>query len=103
MVCTIYANMVFKYSEEVTYYIARFEDYSVPFMTALAFNFLVPITMLMSRDSKVTGRVLIIGSIVLVGHYLDFFVMIMPGTVFSHWHLGLLKLEHYLVLQDYLG
>ncbi len=79
--------------EEVTYYIARFEDYSVPFMTALAFNFLVPIIMLMSRDSKrITGRVLIIGSIVLIGHYLDFFVMIMPGTVFSHWHIGFVEI-----------
>ncbi len=79
--------------EEVTYYIARFDYYKVPFMTALFFNFVVPIIMLMSRDAKrITNRVLVIGSIVLIGHYLDFFVMIMPGTVFSHWHLGLVEI-----------
>ena len=51
-------------------------------MTALVFNFVVPIIMLMSRDAKrITSRVLIIGSIILVGHYLDFFVMIMPGCL----------------------
>ena len=83
--------------EEVTYYIARFDDYKVPFMTALFFNFAVPIIMLMSRDAKrITSRVLIIGSIILVGHYLDFFVMIMPGTVRSHWSLGFVEIGAFL-------
>ena len=85
--------------EEVTYYIARFDDYKVPFMTALFFNFAVPIIMLMSRDAKrITSRVLIIGSIILVGHYLDFFVMIMPGTVASHWSLGFVEIGAFLGL-----
>ena len=85
--------------EEVTYYIARFDDYKVPFMTALVFNFAVPIIMLMSRDAKrITSRVLIIGSIILVGHYLDFFVMIMPGTLGSHWSLGFVEIGAFLGL-----
>ena len=85
--------------EEVTYYIARFDYYKVPFMTALVFNFVVPIIMLMSRDAKrITSRVLIIGSIILVGHYLDFFVMIMPGTVGSHWSLGFVEIGVFLGL-----
>ena len=85
--------------EEVTYYIARFDDYKVPFMTALFFNFAVPIIMLMSRDAKrITSRVLVIGSIILVGHYLDFFVMIMPGTVGSHWSLGFVEIGAFLGL-----
>ena len=84
-----YANI----PEEVTYYIARFDEYKVPFITALVLNFAVPIVMLMSRDSKrVPGTVIAIGAIVLVGHYLDFFVMIMPGTVGSHWHLGFVEI-----------
>ncbi len=88
-----YANI----PEEVTYYIARFDEYKVPFITALVLNFAVPIVMLMSRDSKrVPGIVLTIGSIVLVGHYLDFFVMIMPGTVGSHWHIGFVEIGTFL-------
>ena len=83
--------------EEVTYYIARFDDYKLPFMTALLFNFVAPILLLMSRDAKrITSRVLVIGSIILVGHYLDFFVMIMPGTVFSHWHLGFVEIGSFM-------
>lgn len=88
-----YANI----PEEVTYYIARFDEYKVPFITALVLNFAVPIVMLMSRDSKrVPGTVLTIGAIVLVGHYLDFFVMIMPGTVGSHWHIGFVEIGAFL-------
>ena len=88
-----YANI----PEEVTYYIARFDEYKVPFITALVLNFAVPIVMLMSRDSKrVPGTVIAIGAIVLVGHYLDFFVMIMPGTVGSHWHLGFVEIGTFL-------
>ena len=85
--------------EEVTYYIARFDDYKLPFMTALLFNFVAPILLLISRDAKrITSRVLIIGSIILVGHYLDFFVMIMPGTVGSHWSLGFVEIGAFLGL-----
>ena len=88
-----YANI----PEEVTYYVARFDQYSIPFMTALGFNFVVPIIMLMSRDSKrLSNRVLIIGSIVLFGHYLDFFVMIMPGTVGSYWQIGFVEIGTFL-------
>lgn len=88
-----YANI----PEEVTYYIARFDEYKVPFITALVLNFAVPIVMLMSRDSKrVPVTVIAIGAIVLVGHYLDFFVMIMPGTVGSHWHLGFVEIGTFL-------
>jgi hypothetical protein len=88
-----YANI----PEEVTYYIARFDQYSIPFMTALGFNFVVPIIMLMSRDAKrYSLRVIFIGLIVLIGHYLDFYVMIMPGTVGSHWQIGFVEIGIFL-------
>jgi len=90
-----YANI----PEEVTYYNARFDEYSVPFMTAVVLNFVVPILMLISRDAKrLSGFVITIGSIILVGHYLDFFVMIMPGTVGGHWHLGFVEIGTFLGL-----
>jgi hypothetical protein len=90
-----YANI----PEEVTYYIARFDEYKVPFIAALALNFVVPILMLISRDAKrVSGFVITVGSVILVGHYLDFFVMIMPGTVGGHWHLGFVEIGTFLGL-----
>ena len=90
-----YANI----PEEVTYYIARFDEYKVPFITALVLNFAVPVLMLMSRDAKrFSGTVIVIGSIVLIGHYLDFFVMIMPGTVGGHWSLGFVEIGTFLGL-----
>lgn len=90
-----YANI----PEEVTYFTARFDEYTLPFMTALVLNFVVPILMLISRDAKrISGFVIVIGSIILVGHYLDFFVMIMPGTVGAHWHLGFVEIGTFLGL-----
>jgi hypothetical protein len=90
-----YANI----PEEVTYYLARFDEYKVPFIAALALNFIVPILMLISRDAKrVSGFVITVGSVILVGHYLDFFVMIMPGTVGGHWHLGFVEIGTFLGL-----
>lgn len=88
-----YANI----PEEVTYYIARFEEYQVPFMTALVLNFVVPILLLISRDAKrVSGFVMTVGCVILVGHYLDFFVMIMPGTVGGHWSIGFVEVGTFL-------
>jgi len=90
-----YANI----PEEVTYYLARFDDYKVPFFIALVLNFAVPVLMLISRDAKrIPGFVITIGSIILIGHYLDFFVMIMPGTVGNHWSLGFVEIGTFLGL-----
>ena len=47
----------------------------------------------MSRESKrVYGVLMTIGSIIFVGHWLDVFLMVMPGTVFDHWTIGLLEI-----------
>lgn len=90
-----YANI----PEEVTYYMARFEEYKIPFMTALVLNFVVPILLLISRDAKrVAGFVMTVGCVILVGHYLDFYVMIMPGTVGAHWSLGFVEIGTFLGL-----
>ena len=90
-----YANI----PEEVTYYIARFDEYKVPFFIALVLNFAVPILMLISRDAKrISGLVITVGSVILLGHYLDFFVMIMPGTVGGHWNFGFVEIGTFLGL-----
>jgi hypothetical protein len=68
--------------EEVTYYMMRFDQYKVLFFTMVGLNFILPITILMSRDSKRNrGFVFTAGIIILFGHWLDFFIMIVPGTL----------------------
>ncbi|MEM9647109.1 MAG: quinol:cytochrome C oxidoreductase [Bacteroidota bacterium] len=81
-----YANI----PEEVTYYIARFQDYKLPFFGMLAMNFIFPLLVLMNSDYKrVNWFVIMAGIIVLLGHYLDVFNMIMPATVGDQWHIGI--------------
>jgi len=75
--------------EEVTYYIARIQDYKVLFWGTFIINFVFPMLILMSKDSKRSMSYLVpIGVIVFIGHWLDTFLIVSPGTVKSHWHLG---------------
>lgn len=84
-----YANI----PEEVTYYMQRFEQYKVPFFTMLVLNFILPVLAVLSRPAKrVPGTVVMAAVFVLVGHYMDHYVMIMPGTVGDHYGFGLVEL-----------
>ncbi len=84
-----YANI----PEEVTYYMQRFEQYKVPFFTMLSLNFILPVLAVLSRPAKrVPGTVVMAAIFVLVGHYMDHYVMIMPGTVADRYGFGLLEL-----------
>ena len=90
-----YANI----PEEVTYYMARFDDYRIPFCMAFVLNFLFPILLLVSRYSKrIPGFLTFVSGFILLGHYLDFFVMIMPGTVGSHWNIGIVEVGTFLLI-----
>jgi hypothetical protein len=81
-----YANI----PEEVTYYVARFQDYKLPFFGMLAMNFIFPLLVLMNSDYKrVNWFVIMTGIVVLFGHYLDVFNMVMPATVGDQWFIGL--------------
>lgn len=80
-----YANI----PEEVTYFVARFQDYQLPFLGMVAMNFIFPLLVLMNSDYKrVNWFVIMTGIVVLLGHYLDVFVMVMPATVGDQWHIG---------------
>jgi hypothetical protein len=80
-----YANI----PEEVTYYVTRIEQYNLPFFGMLALNFIFPILILMNADFKrLTWIVIGAGAVILFGHYLDFFIMIMPATVGDQWYIG---------------
>ena len=68
--------------EETIYYLARTEHFNGLFFLNLALNFLVPLLALMTRNSKrQTTYLAIVALIVLLGHYLDLYIAIVPGAV----------------------
>jgi hypothetical protein len=79
--------------EEVTYFITRIELYKIPFFGMFIINFILPMLLLMSRDAKRNPRFLIIvGTIIFIGHYLDTYMLITPGVLFDHWHFGWIEI-----------
>jgi hypothetical protein len=79
-----YANL----PEEVTYFMTRFEHYRGLFIGTFFVNFICPFLVLMSRDAKKTmGILAVVASILFVGHWMDMFVMIIPGTTGEHGHI----------------
>jgi len=84
-----YANI----PEEVTYYMQRWDQYKVPFFTMLSLNFIFPVLAILSRPAKrVSGTLVMAAIFVLVGHYMDHYVMIMPGTVGDQYGFGIVEL-----------
>lgn len=75
--------------EEVTYFITRIEQYNLPFFGMVAMNFLFPLLILINTDFKrITWILVMAGVVILAGHYIDFFNMIMPATVGDQWFIG---------------
>jgi hypothetical protein len=75
--------------EEVTYFKTRIEQYNLPFFGAVVMNFIFPFLVLINTDFKrITGIVVFAGIVILLGHYIDFFNMIMPATVGDQWFIG---------------
>ncbi len=84
-----YANI----PEEVTYFVTRIRDYRLPFFGMVVMNFVFPFLMLMNSDYKrINWFVVMAGLVILFGHYIDIFNMIMPATVGSHWYIGIAEL-----------
>ncbi len=80
-----YANI----PEEVTYFVTRINDYPLLFWGAVVMNFVFPILILVNTDFKRIPWILVMaGSVILVGHYVDFFNMVMPATVGNQWFIG---------------
>jgi len=85
-----YANI----PEEVTYFVTRIEDYNGLFFGMLVLNFVFPFLVLMNSDYKrIPWFVVMAGIIILVGHYIDVYVMIMPATVGDRWTFGIPELS----------
>ncbi|MGB1218908.1 MAG: quinol:cytochrome C oxidoreductase [Flavobacteriales bacterium] len=88
-----YANI----PEEVTYYWIRFEEYKWLFLSTIALNWMNPILFLMSRDSKRSAGMLVFsGILMLVGHAINVYMMVMPGSVGTHWHIGFVEIGTFL-------
>lgn len=85
-----YANI----PEETVYFYKRFEPEYLPwFWVNIAINFVAPILILMTRDSKRQMNTLMFVCIMLlVGHWLDYYMMIMPGTVAENRGFGLIEI-----------
>lgn len=83
---TWYANM----PEESVYFYKRWEpEYKWWFWLNIVLNFCAPLFMLMSRDAKrYYSRMTVVCIILIVGHWLDYYLMIMPGTVAEHRAFG---------------
>ena len=75
--------------EEVTYFVTRLENFEPIVLGMLAINFLLPLLILVDSDIKrkpwVVGTMAVV---ILIGHYMDFFNMIMPATVGREWSIG---------------
>ncbi|HVW96526.1 MAG TPA: hypothetical protein VHA56_11215 [Mucilaginibacter sp.] len=92
---TWYANI----PEEAAYFYRRWEPQFKPwFWLNIIINFLTPLLVLMSRDSKRKVSILKVACIILIcGHWLDYWQMIMPGTVGapqgSEWYTELSPID----------
>lgn len=79
--------------EEVTYYMTRIDHYTGLFFGMFAVNFIMPMVILMSRDAKRSiGYSLVVGLILFVGHWLDVYLLVTPGTVGNNWDFGLFEI-----------
>jgi len=76
---TWYANI----PEESVYFYKRWEpEFKWWFWLNIVLNFLAPLLLLMSRDAKrLTNRMMWTCIVLIGGHWLDYYLMIMPGTV----------------------
>lgn len=85
-----YANL----PEEVVYFDARrTPEYKPLFLTNIIMNFALPFLILMMRNAKRNPKVILVaGSIILLGHWLDVYLMVMPGTLGNHAGIGLLEI-----------
>ena len=87
---TWYANM----PEESVYFYKRWEpEYKWWFWLNIVLNFLAPLLLLMKNDDKRSySRMKVATIIIIIGHWLDYYLMIMPGTMENHREFGITEL-----------
>ncbi|TDS15799.1 quinol:cytochrome C oxidoreductase [Sphingobacterium paludis] len=80
--------------EETVYFYKRWEpEYKPWFWLSIIINFVAPLLLLVDRDAKrKNGMMLFVAILLLCGHWLDYYIMIMPGTVESHRGFGYIEI-----------
>jgi hypothetical protein len=78
--------------EEVIYFYSRiFSDYKFLFFAMFLINFAVPFYALVARDAKRNPVFLVgVGILIFVAHYVDVYLLVIPGTIESHTFSGIL-------------
>ncbi len=67
--------------EETIYFRQRFDNYPVLFYGNLIINFVLPLVVLLPNHNKrKVGTMAVMCSIILFGHWIDYFLMIKPGV-----------------------
>jgi hypothetical protein len=83
--------------EEVTYFMTRIEDYNLPFFGMVVMNFIFPLLILMNSDYKrINYFIVMAGIVIILGHYMDVFNMIMPSAVGDQWFIGAAEIGGFL-------
>ncbi len=86
-----YANI----PEETIYFVERWrsDDYGTVFMVNLILNFFFPFLFFMTRDAKRHMTFLKVGCpAILFGHWIDFYLMVTPGTLKENGGFGLMEI-----------
>ena len=84
-----YANI----PEEVTYYMTRIKDFNFLYFGMFLINFAFPMILLMSRDAKRHAGILtFVGIIIMFGHWVDVYIMIMAGSMGSAAYIGFMEI-----------
>lgn len=85
-----YANI----PEETVYFYKRWEpEYKPWFWINILINFVVPVLILVNRDFVRNRNILAFVCILLLaGHWLDYYIMVMPGTVETHRGFGWIEI-----------
>lgn len=80
--------------EEVTYFVTRIQDFKLSYFLMIAINFVLPVLLLINSDFKrINWLVIMTGLIILFGHYLDVYHMIVPATVGDQSSIGLTEIS----------
>ena len=83
-----YANI----GEEATYYVMRIENFKFIYFAMFVINFAFPMLILMSRDAKRNSGILtFVGLIILMGHWLDVYIMVSAGSLGANAKIGYLE------------
>lgn len=88
-----YANI----PEETVHFKYLMDHHKIAFLGMLVLNFVIPLLVLMSRDAKRDlGTLFFVSVVILFGHWIDFMLMIRPGS--ERWLSHSIHSEHPVVM-----